>query len=75
MKFHLRRIIDDTILKFEELSALLAQIEAVLNSRPLCSLSEDPCDVNVLTPAHFLIGAPLNCVPEPSVSNVSVSKL
>ncbi|XP_046802094.1 uncharacterized protein LOC124418771 [Lucilia cuprina] len=75
VKFHLRRIIGDTALTYEELTTLLAQIEAVLNSRPLCALSDDPSDVNAITPAHFLIGSALNAVPEPSVLDFSVSRL
>ena len=75
VKYHLRRIIGDTSLTFEELSTLLAQIEAVLNSRPLCALSDDPSDVTAITPAHFLIGTTLNAVPEPSLLELPVSRL
>lgn len=58
-KFHLRRVMGNANLTYEELSTLLAQIEAVLNSRPMSPLSTDPNDFNPLTPAHFLIGRPL----------------
>ncbi|XP_029177147.1 uncharacterized protein LOC114945202 [Nylanderia fulva] len=59
VKFHLRRVIGDTLLTYEEMNTLLIQIEAVLNSRPLSALSDDPTDVSALTPGHFLIGSPL----------------
>ncbi|XP_025265819.1 uncharacterized protein LOC112638395 [Camponotus floridanus] len=55
-KYHLRRVIGETTLIFEEMSTLLAQIEACLNSRPLQALTDDPDDLSALTPGHFLIG-------------------
>ncbi|XP_067613401.1 uncharacterized protein [Eurosta solidaginis] len=62
MKLHLRRVIGDSLLTFEEYSTVLCQIEAIFNSRPLCSIS----DTDPLTPVHFLIGEPYTCMPEPS---------
>ena len=32
------------------------EIESVLNSRPLNSVTDDPNDYNVLTPNHFILG-------------------
>lgn len=49
---------------FEESSPILAQIAACMNSRPIAALSDDPNEPQPLTPAHFLIGRPLNAVPE-----------
>ncbi|XP_051864163.1 uncharacterized protein LOC127566223 [Drosophila albomicans] len=53
---------------FEELSTLLAKIEACLNSRPISPMSEDPSDLLALTPGHFLIGGPLISVLEPPIN-------
>lgn len=64
VKLHLKKTIADTKLTFEELSTLLYQIEACVNSRPICALSSSPNDVSALTPAHFLIGEPLIAPPE-----------
>lgn len=66
-KHHLKRMTTSVKLTFEEMSTLLAQIEACLNSRPLCAMTTDVNDLEPLTPGHFLVGAPLNLIPEPSL--------
>ena len=75
VKFHLRRVIGETLLTYEEFSTLLIQIEAVLNSRPLCPISDDASDVTALTPGHFLIGAALTSVPEPTLADIAMTRL
>lgn len=64
-KLHFRKHAQSTKYTFEELSTLLARIEACVNSRPLCPMSDSPQDMVALTPGHFLIGAPLLSPPEP----------
>ena len=71
----LRRQMGNIQLHCEELTTLLCQIEAILNSRPLMSQSVDPNDLQVLTPGHFLIGAPLTAVPERSINAPDISLL
>ena len=75
VKYHLRRIVGNTLLSFEELETVLSRIEACLNSRPLTHLSADPNDLEPLTPGHFLIGSPLIARPEPELSGISVNRL
>lgn len=74
-KFHLRRVLGNTQLNYEDFQTLLIQIESVLNSRPLCPLSTDPSDLNSLTCGHFLIGKPLIALPEPELSTTSENRL
>lgn len=74
-KRHLYRAIGERALTFEELTTVFCKIEAVLNSRPLCPLSNDPNDYVALTAGHFLIGQSLLAVPEYQVDNVNVGRL
>ncbi|KMQ90338.1 hypothetical protein RF55_9920 [Lasius niger] len=67
LKHHLRQVLGENTLTYEEMSTLLAHIEACLNSRPLQALSDDPDDIAALTPGHFLIRSALNAVPEPNL--------
>ncbi|XP_070526961.1 uncharacterized protein [Cardiocondyla obscurior] len=74
-KYHLRRILKDAILTYEELTTVIIQIESVLNSRPLCPLSDDVSDYAALTPSHFLIGESLTIIPEPDLTSVPTNRL
>lgn len=42
MKQHLNRVFGNAIVTYDELSTVLCQMEACLNSRPLCALRDDP---------------------------------
>lgn len=74
-KYHLKRTIGTTRMRHQEFVTLLAQIEAVINSRPLSPLSADPNDMQALTPAHFLIGRPLFTIPSPDVKLIPNNRL
>lgn len=60
MKYHLRRVLGNASLTYEEMSGTLCQVEACLNSRSLTPLLSSPADLEPLTPGHFLITAALN---------------
>lgn len=74
-KYHLRRVMGNAHLTFEELSTLLTLIESILNSRPISPMSSDPSDPLPLTPAHFLIGRPLTAAPCDDITEVTPLRL
>jgi len=74
-KYLIYRSIGTHRLTSEELITLLAKIEATLNSRPLCALSNDPKDLEALMPSHFLTPEPSTSLPEPDLKNVPLSKM
>ncbi|XP_053969231.1 uncharacterized protein LOC128870603 [Anastrepha ludens] len=74
-KQHLYRSVGSSILGFDELRTLVCQITAIINSRPLVPLSENPEDLDVLTPGHFLIGGPPTAFPEPNLTSLNYNRL
>ncbi|XP_076245382.1 uncharacterized protein LOC143185936 [Calliopsis andreniformis] len=74
-KYHLKRVVGQTNLTFEELYTMITQVESCMNSRPLCPLTDDPSDLTPLTPSHFLIGGVLTSLPEPDLRDVKPSRL
>ncbi|XP_075162891.1 uncharacterized protein LOC142235524 [Haematobia irritans] len=70
VKFHFYRAVGLNTLTFDELRTLVCQISAILNSRPLCPISEDPDDLDVLTP-----GGPLIFIPEPNMAWIDFGRL
>ena len=64
-KHHLKRIVGEQKLTYEEFSTITAQVEACLNSRPLLHQdSHSPDGIQPPTPGHALIGKPLVAYPE-----------
>jgi len=74
-KTHLIKLTNNVLLTFEETTTLLCRIEAVLNSRPLTPLANDPSDYEALTPGHFLVGSPILLLPEPDSTSIPQNKL
>ncbi|XP_018405223.1 PREDICTED: uncharacterized protein LOC108781668 [Cyphomyrmex costatus] len=74
-KFHLYRVIGNAHLTFEEMQTILCDVEAILNSRPIASLSEDPNDLAYLSTGHFLIGTTVDSFPCHDLSDISENRL
>ena len=45
------------------LATVLTEVEAILNSRPLCAASDDPDDQEPLTPNHLLLQKAVHNLP------------
>lgn len=75
VKTHLTRVIGHQILTYEKLNTVLIQIEATLNSRPICAISTDPNDLTSLTPGHFLTQEPLTVLPDPTFADNNINRL
>ena len=63
---HLMKVARNAKLNFEELTTVLAQIEACMDSRPLTPHANAEDNIEVLTPGHFLTGRPLEALPDQS---------
>ncbi|XP_058817717.1 uncharacterized protein LOC131681029 [Topomyia yanbarensis] len=74
-KKQLYRQLGPSRLSFEDVGTVLSQIEALMNSRPLLPMSDDPDDLAALTPAHFLIGTSMLSLPDPDHRNIPVNRL
>ena len=47
-------LLKDMVLDDERLYTLLCEVESIVNDRPLTSVSDDPNDLEALTPSHLL---------------------
>jgi hypothetical protein len=74
-KTHLKRVVGTALLTIDEMQTLTVQIEAILSSRSLTIMSNDPKDLSYLSPGHFLIGDTLIGIPEPTLLNTKENKL
>ena len=69
-KHHLKRVVGQQKLSYEEFSTVTAEVEACLNSRPLGGLtSHSPDGITPLTPGHFFVGRALHAYPETSIDD------
>jgi hypothetical protein len=74
-KSHLKKIVGKAVLTFEELSTFCCDVEAVLNSRPLLPMSEDPNDLTPLTPFMLMHGKSSGVLPMLPVQSLLAPEL
>ena len=72
MKDHLRRVMGNSILTYEEMTTILCQKEQVLNTRPLMALTNNPDDIFALTPSMLVNGSRLDAIPQPCLQKMDV---
>ena len=72
MKRHLRRVMGNSILTYEEMTTILCQIEQALNNRPLMALTNNPDDIFALTPSMLVNGIRLDAIPQPCLQKMDV---
>jgi len=72
VKTSLKKILKKALLTFEELQTVLTEIEAVINQRPLCYMSDDEIG-NTITPNHLIFGRQLSSKPSVNVFSAITS--
>ena len=63
----LKKSVGRASLTYDELSTLVTEIKAVLNSRPLTYVSTDNLE-EPLTPSHLLLGYRVLSLPDPTLT-------
>ncbi|XP_042900642.1 uncharacterized protein [Parasteatoda tepidariorum] len=63
VKTCLKKIIGKSSLTLKELETVFLEIEAMINSRPITYLYNEPSEPSPLTPSHFLVGKRLMSLP------------
>ncbi len=72
-KISLRKVLGKALLCMEELQTVLVEIEAIINSRPLTYIFDNPMEPSPLTPSHFLVGKRLTSLPHHAGPSTVVS--
>ena len=64
VKMALKKTMGTAILTFEEMNAVLINVESVVNARPLTYLEDDQDGLSyTLSPSHLLHGRKITCLP------------
>ena len=62
-KKHLKAIVGDRLLSEFALRTLFTEVEFIMNNRPIVAASDDPADLEALTPNHFLLQRKVTGLP------------
>ena len=62
-KKHLKAIVGDRLLSEFALRTLFTEVEFIMNNCPIEAASDDPADLEVLTPNHFLLQRKVTGLP------------
>ena len=73
VKEPLRKVLGKALLSYQELETVLIRIKAVLNSRPLTTVSVNIRDLTPITPANLALGTS-QCSLTDLVDEVSANK-
>ena len=68
VKTCLKKVVGQALLNFEELSCVLAEIESIVNDRPLTYVPGELNQLEVLTPNHLVYGRKLRTFPKEIVN-------
>jgi len=64
VKEPLRKVLGKALLSYAELTTVLTRIKAVINTRPLTTVSDDVRDPTPITPTHLALGRSLFDLPD-----------
>ena len=62
-KKHLKAVVEDRLLSEFALQTLFTEVEFIMNNRPILAASDDPADLESLTPKHFLLQRKVTGLP------------
>lgn len=69
VKTPLRLIVGTAKLTFRQLSVILTEVEALVNARPLGTVSDHPDDLTPITPFELVNGRRMDQLPDPNQRN------
>lgn len=69
----IRNVVGSTEITFDEMHTVVRQVAAIVNSRPITSISTSPDDLEPLTPGHFVYGGPPVTLPELQMGEENVN--